>query len=169
MSAKLSTFPMAQPRSSLLMNYPDQVPLTEELELLHAELKVMKQKTLERAKKASQDLTAIEASFRSRTFNGWYQVVDEMSAKLSTFPMAQPRSSLLKNGPDQVLLTEELELLHAELEMMRQEALERAKKAGQDLTTIEASFRRMEEREKGKAKAVDKMEHERDCMCIFFG
>lgn len=92
-----------------------------------------------------------------------------MSAKLSTFPMAQLRSSLLKNTPDQVPPTEELELLHAELRTMKQKTLERAKKAGEDLKTIEASFRRMKEREKGKAKAVDKIKRERDCTCIFSG
>ncbi|KIJ92068.1 hypothetical protein K443DRAFT_685481 [Laccaria amethystina LaAM-08-1] len=76
--------------------------------------------------------------------------------------MAQIRSSLLKNTPDQVPPTEELELLHAELKVMKQKTLERAKKAGEDLKTIEASFRRMKEREKGKAKAVDKIKRERD-------
>ena len=45
----------------------------------------------------------------------------------------------------------------------------RAKKAGEDLKTIEESMRRLKEKEKGKgkARAVDKVKREpRDCMCL---
>ncbi|KAI0355090.1 hypothetical protein OH77DRAFT_1425149 [Trametes cingulata] len=51
-------------RSSLFHNPPDTVPPTDELELLHAELTALKQKSLERAKKAGDDMRAIEESMR---------------------------------------------------------------------------------------------------------
>lgn len=88
-----------------------------------------------------------------------------MSAQLSHYNQPlPPRSSLLRNTPDAIPPTEELDLLHAELTKLKQQSLERAKKAGEDLRTIEESMRRMKEREKGKAKATDKIKRERDCM-----
>ncbi|KAI0373190.1 hypothetical protein BV20DRAFT_795922 [Pilatotrama ljubarskyi] len=51
-------------RSALFHNPPDAVPPTDELELLHAELTAFKQKSLERAKKAGDDMRAIEESMR---------------------------------------------------------------------------------------------------------
>lgn len=90
-----------------------------------------------------------------------------MSSKLSPYGPPPPfRSSLLKNAPDAVPPTEELEALHAELRNLKTRTLERAKKAGDDLRAIEESMRRMKEREKGKFKAVDKIKRERDCMCF---
>lgn len=90
-----------------------------------------------------------------------------MAAKLSPYhPPAPIRSSLLKNPPDAVPPTDELDLLHAELKAMKQRTFERSKKAGEDLRTIEESMRRMKEREKGKAKATEKVKRERDCTCI---
>jgi len=50
--------------SVLFDHPPDAVPPTEELEALHAELNFLKQKTLERAKKAGEDLKTIEESMR---------------------------------------------------------------------------------------------------------
>lgn len=47
--------------------------------------------------------------------------------------------------------------------------LARSKKAGEDLKAIEESMRRMKEKEKGKAKAIDKVKRERDCMCVLLG
>jgi hypothetical protein len=63
---------------------------------------------------------------------------------------------------------EELEQLHSELKLLRQSAVARGKKASDDLRTITDLMRRMKEKEKGKAKAVDKVKRERDCMSIFF-
>lgn len=73
------------------------------------------------------------------------------------------RSHLLRNPPDTVPPTEELQQLHTELLLLKQKTLERAKKAGDDLRTIEESFRRLKEKEKGKSKAIDKVKKERGC------
>lgn len=45
-------------------------------------------------------------------------------------------------------------------------SLARSKKAGEDLKAIEESMRRMKEKEKGKAKAIEKVKRERDCAYI---
>jgi transcriptional adapter 3 len=91
-----------------------------------------------------------------------------MLPKLSSYgPPPIIRSSLLKSPPDAVPPTDELETLHAELRMLKQRSLERAKKAGEDLRAIEESMKRMKEREKGKGKAVDKVKRERDCRFNF--
>lgn len=88
----------------------------------------------------------------------------EMASKLSPYRAPSPiRTSFFKNLPDTVPPTDELESLHAELKNLKQKTMERAKKAGEDLKTIEESMRRMKEREKGKAKAIDKIKRERDC------
>ncbi|KAL0947717.1 hypothetical protein HGRIS_013802 [Hohenbuehelia grisea] len=83
-----------------------------------------------------------------------------MSSRLTAFssPVVL-RSSLVKNPPDAVPPTDELEALHAELLELRKKTLERAKKAGEDLKTIEESYRRMREREKGKAKVKREREY----------
>jgi transcriptional adapter 3 len=70
------------------------------------------------------------------------------------------RPRTVKNTPDAVPPTEELEALQADLNKLRQETLERAKKADDDLRTIEESMRKLKEREKGKAKVVEKMKRE---------
>lgn len=86
-----------------------------------------------------------------------------MTTKLSAFsPYPPTRSPLLKKAPDAVPPMDELEDLQKELKQAREKALERSKKANDDLKTIEESFRRMTEREKGKFKAIDKIKHERD-------
>ncbi|KAG0692384.1 histone acetyltransferases subunit 3-domain-containing protein [Suillus ampliporus] len=79
-----------------------------------------------------------------------------MSSKLIHFPVlpTPARSPLFRNTSDTVPPTDELEALQAELKLLRHKSLERAKKAGEDLKTIEESWRRIKEREKGKAKAV---------------
>ncbi|THG97497.1 hypothetical protein EW026_g4517 [Hermanssonia centrifuga] len=85
-----------------------------------------------------------------------------MSSGITLYtPPATIRSTLLKNPTDTIPSTEELEALQAELKQLRQRTLERAKKAGDDLKTIEESMRRLKEREKGKGKAVDKIKKER--------
>ncbi|OJA11196.1 hypothetical protein AZE42_06240 [Rhizopogon vesiculosus] len=85
-----------------------------------------------------------------------------MSSKLVPFPATTPaRSPLFRNSSETVPLTDELEVLQAELMLLRQKSWERAKKAGEDLKTIEESMRRIKEREKGKAKAVEKVKRER--------
>ncbi|KAI9436319.1 histone acetyltransferases subunit 3-domain-containing protein [Lactarius indigo] len=84
-----------------------------------------------------------------------------MSSSLVQYPSVHPfRSQIVKNTPDTVPPTEELESLQKDLIELRKHTLERAKKAGDDLRTIEESFKRLKEREKGKAKAVERMKRE---------
>jgi transcriptional adapter 3 len=87
-----------------------------------------------------------------------------MLTKVSSFALPPlTRSALFKSPSDAVPPTEELKILHDELKILRQKSAERAKKAGDDLRTIEESMKRMKEKEKGKGKAVDKIKRERDC------
>jgi transcriptional adapter 3 len=84
-----------------------------------------------------------------------------MSPLLPQFSQVHPfRSRTIKNTPDAVPPTEELEALQADLVELRRYTLERAKKADDDLRTIEESMRRLKEKEKGKAKVVEKMKRE---------
>jgi transcriptional adapter 3 len=76
------------------------------------------------------------------------------------------RSILLKSQPDALPITEDLDSLQAELKIAKQRTLERAKKAGDDLRTIEESMQRLKEKEKGKGKATDKIKKERACLYI---
>jgi hypothetical protein len=78
----------------------------------------------------------------------------------------QIHSSLVRKTPDSIPLTSDLELLHEELKELKKLSLARAKKAGDDMKTIEESMRRMKEKEKGKAKLVEKVKRERDCTFI---
>jgi transcriptional adapter 3 len=87
--------------------------------------------------------------------------LDPMSSLLTQYPQVHPfRSRTAKNTPDAVPPTEELEALQTDLIELRRHTLERAKKADDDLRTIEESMRRLKEREKGKAKVVEKMKRE---------
>lgn len=91
-----------------------------------------------------------------------------MSLVVSPYdPLPTINSTLLRNLPDAVPPTGELESLHAELKLLRERTLERAKKAGEDLKMIEESMRRMKEKEKGKAKALEKVKKERGCTCSY--
>ncbi|KAF8061748.1 histone acetyltransferases subunit 3-domain-containing protein [Lyophyllum atratum] len=86
-----------------------------------------------------------------------------MASKLTAYYLPTPiQSSLLKKAPDSIPPTNDLELLHDELRELRKMSLARSKKAGEDLKAIEESMRRMKEKEKGKAKAIDKVKRERD-------
>ncbi|KAI0261731.1 histone acetyltransferases subunit 3-domain-containing protein [Gloeopeniophorella convolvens] len=86
-----------------------------------------------------------------------------MSSSLVQFPVVPPfRPQLVKNSPDIVPPTEELEVLQADLKELRRRIEERARKADDDLRTIEESMRKMKEKEKGKAKAVERVKRERD-------
>ncbi|TFK45537.1 hypothetical protein OE88DRAFT_1669134 [Heliocybe sulcata] len=86
-----------------------------------------------------------------------------MARPLSPFPSPPPlRSPLFKNPPDFVPPNDELDALLSELHTLRSKAHERAEKAGRDLRYIEESMRRMKEKEKGKAKAIDKVKKESD-------
>jgi transcriptional adapter 3 len=88
-----------------------------------------------------------------------------MSTKLSPYTPPPPlRSTLIKNVSDTIPPIDELEQLQAELKVLKQRALDNVKKAGEELKTIDKSIRRMEEKEKGKARAIDKVKRERDCM-----
>jgi len=87
-----------------------------------------------------------------------------MASRLSSFNLPQQiTSSLLKNPPDAVPPTDELDRLYSELKAARQRAVDRSRKADEDLRTIEESMRRMTEKEKGKSRAIEKVKHERDC------
>ncbi|RDB19189.1 Chromatin-remodeling complexes subunit ngg1 [Hypsizygus marmoreus] len=86
-----------------------------------------------------------------------------MASKLTPYyPPPPNQSTLLKKAPDSIPPTNELELLHDELKELRKLTLARSKKAGEDLKAIEESMRRMKEKEKGKAKVIDKIKRERD-------
>ncbi|KAF9464531.1 histone acetyltransferases subunit 3-domain-containing protein [Collybia nuda] len=86
-----------------------------------------------------------------------------MSAKLSAYSVSpNVQSTLLLKTPDSIPPTNELEILYNELNELKKLTLARAKKASEDLRTIEESMRRMSEKEKGKAKAIDKVKRERD-------
>nr|GAT56480.1 predicted protein [Mycena chlorophos] len=87
---------------------------------------------------------------------GTMSVVSSSSALPKLLPFSRPpspiRSAIFKSPPDAVPSVEELQSLQGELQQLKARTLERAKKAGEDLKTIEESFRRIKEREKGKAK-----------------
>ncbi|KAG1854704.1 histone acetyltransferases subunit 3-domain-containing protein [Suillus tomentosus] len=85
-----------------------------------------------------------------------------MSSKLHSYRPPTPTCSpLFKSPSETVPSTDDLERLQEELKSLRQKSLERFKKAGDDLKTIEESMRRIKEKEKGKAKAVEKVKRER--------
>jgi hypothetical protein len=87
-----------------------------------------------------------------------------MSSRLLPYTLpSHPRSALFKNQADAIPPIDELDSLHSELQLLRQKSLERAKKASDDLKTIEESMRRAKEKAKGKAKAVDRANRERGC------
>ncbi|GJE88057.1 hypothetical protein PsYK624_041400 [Phanerochaete sordida] len=80
-----------------------------------------------------------------------------MASRVTPYPTPPAiRSSLVKNPTDTVPPIEDLEALQAELRLFKQRTLERAKKAGEDLITLQESFKRIKEREKGKGKAIEK-------------
>ncbi|KAJ3540988.1 hypothetical protein NMY22_g4076 [Coprinellus aureogranulatus] len=89
-----------------------------------------------------------------------------MPSRLSRFdPPYEPRSSLLKNPPElssPIPSIEELELLLPDLRKLRAAAEERSRKASHDLRAIQDSMRKLKEKEKGKAKAIEKVKRERD-------
>lgn len=92
-----------------------------------------------------------------------------MSSKLYSYRPPTPTCSpLFKSPSETVPSTDDLERLQEELKSLRQKSLERFKKAGDDLKTIEESMRRIKEKEKGKAKAVEKVKRERPCMLFRF-
>ncbi|KAI0689038.1 histone acetyltransferases subunit 3-domain-containing protein [Cerioporus squamosus] len=85
-----------------------------------------------------------------------------MSSSVTPYAALPPiRSSLFHNPPDTLPPADELDILRLELEAFKAQSLERAKKAGDDIRTIEESMRRLKEKEKGKAKAIQKAERER--------
>jgi hypothetical protein len=97
----------------------------------------------------------------SRPLGSARTLLDPMSSLLAQYPQVHPfRSRTVKNTPDAVPPTEELEALQTDLIELRRQTLERAKKADDDLRTIEESMRKLKEREKGKAKVVEKMKRE---------
>ncbi|EMD34328.1 hypothetical protein CERSUDRAFT_117206 [Gelatoporia subvermispora B] len=86
-----------------------------------------------------------------------------MSSTVSPYASPPPiRSSLFRNPPESVPATEELEALHEELLLLKQKTLERVKRAGDDIRSLEESMRRLKEKEKGKAKTLERVKKERD-------
>ena len=93
---------------------------------------------------------------------------DAMSSRLQPYTLPSPvRSSLFKNQSDAVPPIDELDALHSELQLLRHKTLERAKKAGDDLKSIEESMRRAKEKAKGKAKAIDRLNRDRGCTSFY--
>lgn len=87
-----------------------------------------------------------------------------MSSLVSQYlPPADITSSVFKSPTDTIPPTEDLEALQAELKLLKEKTLERARKAGNDLKIIEDSMRRLKEKEKGKARAQEKVKKERAC------
>lgn len=82
----------------------------------------------------------------------------------SALPTTQP--ALVKTRPDAVPPTEDLESAYAELEMLRKLSAETFRKVGEDRKSMMESLRRMIDKEKGKAKVIEKVKRERDCTCI---
>ena len=90
-----------------------------------------------------------------------------MSSILSPYSSYPPLPSpLIRDPPEAIPPIDDLEALQAELKLLQQKAYERAKKAGNDLKAIEESMRRMKEKEKGKARAVEKARKDRACACF---
>ena len=90
-----------------------------------------------------------------------------MSSKLSPYVSPEPiLSSLFKNPSEVVPPTEDLESLQKELRDLRSRTLDRARKADEDWKAIELSMRRIKEREKGKARAFEKIKREPECAYI---
>ncbi|EKM56075.1 uncharacterized protein PHACADRAFT_196124 [Phanerochaete carnosa HHB-10118-sp] len=85
-----------------------------------------------------------------------------MAFRVTTYPPPPAiRSSLIKNPTDALPPIEDLETLQADLKLLKLKALERMKKAGDDLIAMQESFKRIKEREKGKGKAIEKIKKER--------
>lgn len=84
------------------------------------------------------------------------------------------RSALLLATPlpEVAPSVDELEAAQTELRHLKQQALERAKKAAGDLKIIENEMKKMREMEKGKARAlpaaVQKVKREPSCMYLFY-
>lgn len=96
---------------------------------------------------------------------------DAMAMSQPIVKYAQPEaltSPLLLSPPEIVPPVDELEKVEQELKTLKQRSLERAKKAEDDLRTIEIAMRKMRELEKGKARAVAKVKREPSCAYNFF-
>lgn len=92
-----------------------------------------------------------------------------MASRVTPYPTPPAiRSSLVKNPSDTVPPIEDLEALQAELRLFKQRTLERAKKAGEDLITLQESFKRIKERKKGKGKAIEKEKVKKERGCAYF-
>ena len=89
-----------------------------------------------------------------------------MSSILSPYPDPSPPllpSLLLRDPPDKIPPTGDLEAIQAELKSVEQKVHERIRKARYDLKAIEESARRMYEKEKAKAKALGKPRKDGTC------
>ncbi|KAF9546894.1 hypothetical protein CPC08DRAFT_699869 [Agrocybe pediades] len=88
-----------------------------------------------------------------------------MAPKLTPFqPPYAITSTLFRGTPDAggVPAYQDLQELCVQLAKAKQAALDRAQKAEEGLKTIDESYRRLSEKEKGKFKAVEKIKRERD-------
>jgi transcriptional adapter 3 len=84
-----------------------------------------------------------------------------MSSSLVPYPSVHPfRSRIVKSTSNVIPPTEDLEVLRAELTKLLQDTLERARKADEDLRTIQESMRKLEEREESKAELVERTKRE---------
>jgi transcriptional adapter 3 len=85
-----------------------------------------------------------------------------MTSKLTPYNPPKPiQSSLLKKPPASVPPIEELQSLKNELKELKHLTLARSRKAGEDMKILEESLRRMRDKDKGKAKAIEKIKRER--------
>src|ERR1700731_4093839 len=87
-----------------------------------------------------------------------------MLPRLTRYPTPPSVASPLCKHPTAAMPPlDDLVALQQQLAAAQERSLERARKAEDDLRTIQESIRRMKQREKGKAKAVENVKRERDC------
>ncbi|KAF9480893.1 hypothetical protein BDN70DRAFT_877080 [Pholiota conissans] len=96
MASKLSGFSLPDPiTSSLLKNPPDAVPPIDELERLHMELKRAKDESIERGRKAKEDLKTLQESMRRMTEKekGKSKAVDKVKREHEFTPLPEADDS----------------------------------------------------------------------------
>jgi len=102
MSSRLLPYPHPSVfRSSLFKNQSEAVPPVDELESLHSELLLLRQKTLERAKKASDDLKTIGESMRraKEKAKGKAKAMDRVNRESGRTSLLHVRATKLIQSP----------------------------------------------------------------------
>lgn len=90
-----------------------------------------------------------------------------MPSKLSRHPSPpKPPDFLLVSQPEAVPWIDELELRYDALLKLKSKHLERARHAMDNMRASEEEIKRIKDREKGKARAIEKIKRERDCACV---